>query len=621
MKKTLTLSLLACAILHASDATNQFTLEKINVVASQGTSLEKKDITDSVTIISKEALEEARITNLAQALSQLGNISGTQNGGFGQSSSMYVRGMDSKRTLVLIDGVRYNDPTNVGASAHFEQIMLTNVAQIEIIKGAQSGIWGADASGGVINIVTSKAKKGFHAAANTEYGSFDSKKISLQTSYGADAFDIVLGGSLWHVDGFSATEPVKGDANYGKRFDVLGLEKDAYENKSFNAKLGLNITQNDRIEISAQTIDSLVHFDNYNGDSSVPKTEFENRFYTIAYKHDDALHAFNLQYNRSLFDRTTELPSWSGGIDTYNYQGSVEEVKIEDKISYFENSFLRLGGSYQKFEQEEITANTDKSYSAKSLFATNYNKFELFDAKPTIVTESLRYDDYNNFENALTGKLGIKQFLYEDIYFALNGGTGFNAPTLGELYGLWGANPNLKPEKSRTYDVTVGNDMLWATAYRNEIRDMIEYDMSTSAYVQALGTSTLKGFELGYKDFFLNQIGFETLYTYIDTQDANNKSLARRPKQQLDTKLVYYVSEDFDIGANAQYVGERYDEADKQGAQTGRYIVANAVANLKANKYVTFYGKIDNITDKYYQVVDGYATAGRSLYLGLSAKY
>jgi vitamin B12 transporter len=619
MKKKILLSLLASTVLVAQT----IELKQIEVTSSQGTTLKKKDVTDNVVIITKEAIEESRVSNLAEALNKLGNIAISQNGGIGQSSSVYLRGMDTKRTLLLMDGVRYNDPTGVGAAANFEQIMLFNVERIEIIKGAQSGVWGADASAGVINIITSEAKKDLHANATVEYGSFDTKKSSLEISYAAEHFDIAVGGLLINTDGFSATEPKKEDANYGKRYDELGLEKDAYENRTLHAKMGFNITGNDRVEFNIRQIESKIDFDAGAGlDSSVENTDLKNRFYTLAYKHKDAINELNIYYNISTFERESEFPSWLGsGTDIYKYKGSVNELKLEDKIEYFQDSFVRFGASYQKFEQEEITADTNKSYNAKSFFITNYNKFDLFASKPTIVTESLRYDDYNNFDDALTGKLGIKQFIKDDFYISTNIGTGFNAPTLGELYGQWGANPNLKPEKSSTLDITLGNDIFWISGFYNEVTDMIEYDMNTWAYIQTSGTSKFKGIELGYKDLFIDKIGLNIMYTYLKTKNADNETIARRPKHQIDTKVIYYINENVNISMDAEYIGERYDAHDQKGAQTGKYIIANAATNIKANKYLTFYAKVDNITDKYYQVVDGYATAGRSLYIGLNAKY
>lgn len=618
MQKTIQLSLLSVALLSQLQADNQYTLQNITVSTTQGATLNKKDVTDNVTVITKEELEESRVATLDEALNKLGGLSMTQNGGAGKSTSMYIHGMSSKRILVLIDGVRYNNPTAIGASAEFSQIMLDNVKQIEIIKGAQSGVWGADASGGVVNIITSKAKKGFHSVANIEYGSFDSKKTSLQASYATEKFDILVGGLVYNIDGFSAVEAKKSEAEYGKRYDALGLEKDKYINQSFNAKLGYNFTNIDRVEANIETTNADIDYDSkagISGDSTIPNTFLQNRFYNLAYKHKGATHNINLHYNLSTFNRSV--------VATYgnsSYKGSVNELKVDDKMSYMKDAFLRFGASYQQFKQEEVTANKDKSYSATSAFVTNYNKFELLSKRKTIVTESLRYDKYDAFDDSFTGKFGAKQFIKDDIYISSNIGTGYNAPTLGQLYGQWGANPNLKPEKSLTSDITIGNDTLWITGFYNEISDLIQYDW-TLGYQQISGKSKFKGVEIGYDDYFFDALGISANYTYVKTEDADGKELARRPKNQIDAKATYYVDDNFDLGVNAQYIGTRYDQADKQGAQTGKYTIVNFVSNIQVNKFTKVYAKFNNLTDKYYQTVDGYATAGRSLFVGVNLKY
>jgi len=635
MNKTVLSLATIVAITSSLQAANQYTLENINVSAAQGTELKKEDVPDSVTIITKEAIEESHVTTLEQALQRLGSLATSSNGGPGQPTSVFVRGMDSKRTLVLIDGVRYNDVTGING-AQFPQIALYNVEQIEIIKGAQSGVWGADASAGVINIVTTKAKQGLHGVANVEYGSFDTKISSLQASYATEQFDILMGGSYINTDGFSAAEPTQASPDYGKRYDDLGWEKDAYSNKSFNAKLGWNITDQDRIEATLQVINSYVEYDAYAGQdaqnvdtffgaTSNYFTNIKNRFYNLAYTHKGSTNDITLAYNLSTFDRDQY------GGDT----GSVNEINLNDKITYMEDGFIRIGGSYQEFEQKKSGGvDLDKSYNAISAFATNYNKFNLLSDLNTIITESIRYDKYNEFDDKVTGKVGLKQFVYSDIYLSTNIGTGYNVPTLYQLYApsftFFGVvspvgNTLLSPESTLSFDLTAGNETLWVTGFYNKVTDLIDYvtDPVTFAgqYQNIKGESILKGAEVGYKDYFFDLLGLSANYTYLSAKNSEGKTLARRPKEQIDASVVYYATEAFDLGLNGQYIGERYDQADEQGAQTGKYTVVNFVSNVKVNDYITVYGKVDNITDKYYQSVDGYATAGRSLYLGLTATY
>ncbi|MDA3947210.1 MAG: TonB-dependent receptor [Helicobacteraceae bacterium] len=620
-----TLSFAALLTLTSSlQAANQYTLESISVTVAQDVELNKEDVPDSVTVITKEAIEEAHVTTLAEALNRLGNIAMTQNGGPGTLSSMYVRGMDTRRTLVLIDGVRYNNPTGIGASAEFSQIMLYDVEQIEIVKGAQSGVWGADASAGVINIVTARAKKGLHATANMEYGSFDTKVGSLQASYATDDFDILMGAMEYNRDGFSAVEPNRSSPDYGKRYDDLGLEKDVYVNKSFNARLGWNIGRNDRVEASIQTFNSLTQYDasTYDfvtgvstpTDDPTPEQTLQNRFYSASYKHSSTNSDMTLQYNYSTFDRNIK-----DSYGQYHYKGAVNEVKLDSRQTYLKDSFVRFGTSYQVFKQKEVVAGEDKNYNNSALFLTNYNSVGLLASLETIITESIRYDSYSAFNNAFTGKIGVKQYLYNSYYVSANLGTGYNIPTLGQLYGPWSPNPDLEPEEVITGDITLGNDTLWITGFYNSIDNLIEYGYPM--YTNVTGRSTLKGAEVGYRDYFADRVGITANYTYLNAKDADGKDLARRPKHQLDASVVYYATENFDLGLNGQYIGERYDAADKQGAQTGRYVLVNLVSNVKVNDYLSVYGKVDNITDRYYQTVDGYATAGRSLYLGLNAQY
>ena len=615
MSNAIKLSLTSVALISSLHAQNQYTLDTINVTSSQGTTLEKKDVTDSVTIITKEAIEESHVTTLNEALSKLGGISMTQQGGAGATSSLFLRGMSSQRVLILVDGVRYNDPTTINASTALSNITLYNVEQIEIIKGSQSGVWGADASGGVINIITSKAKQGLHGLLKAEYGSFNTVNTSLVASYGAKKYDITVSGLSFTTDGFSAAEKKKGDADYGKRYDEIGYDKDSYINQTFDAKLGYNFTKNDRLELNIKSLDTFLKYDTSAGtDSTTNESKSYSKFYNLAYSHKDSLNEIQFNYNHSNFIREYSYAT---------YRGSVDEIKLDDKISYADNSFLRVGASSQKFKQKEMTTNTDKEYNAISVFATNYNKFELFSGKNTILTESLRFDSYDNFDDAFTGKIGVKQFFNKEYYSSLNIGTGYNAPTLYKLYNSSAGNSNLKPEKTMTTDITLGNDTLWVTGFYNEITDLIDYvgTWPSASYQQIDGTSTFTGLEIGYEDYFFENLGFSSMYTYLQAKNTKNQTLARRPESQIDASMTYYSNDNYDVGINAQYIGTRYDKDDNKGAQTGNYVVANLVANLQVNKSISVYGKIDNLTDVYYQTVDGYATAGRSLYLGLIATY
>ncbi len=620
MKKTITLSLLSSLLLNNVYAA-PIELDEVTVEAANRTEQNIKDLTESVTIITAEDIAESKVTTLADALNRLGNIAMANTGGMGKQTSLYVRGMDTGRTLLLVDGIRYNN-TTTSSGAQYQNILLNDVERIEIIKGSQSGVWGADASAGVINVVTKSASKGTHVSANIEAGSFNTQQGSVQLSHKTDAFDIVAGVSRIKTDGFSAAEPKQGTIDYGKRGDELGWEDDGYTNNTYNIKLGYNITENDRIETSYKRIDSFVEFDasaaldaeNYDdpwtsGTDSPWFEKNDDRFYSAAFKHKDNVNDLALQYNYSYFNRKVSA-----------FKGNVKDVSLQDRINYAEDSFLRIGGSYQTFTHEKVQSSTiDKDYSDKAVYVTNYNKFsDLLSFGNTIFTQSLRHDNYSSFQDKTTGKIGLKQFVHDDIYLSTNYGTAYNIPTLYQFFDPSYGEVDLTPETTKTTDITIGNDNLTLTYFYNKVTDMIGFDMTTWKFTNLEGTSRLKGVELGYVDDFFDVLSVNVNYTYLDAKDADGKALARRPKHQVDGNIVYYVSEDLNIGLNGQYIGTRYDT---NSVQTGKYTVFNTVVNYVINDNFTIYGKIDNITDKYYQIVDGYATAERSYYAGLNAKF
>lgn len=608
MKRTITLSLLSSLLLsHLHAAT--IALDEVTIEAANRTEQNIKNVTESTTIITSQELEESHVQTLGEALSQFGNIAFTNSGGIGKSTSMFLRGMDTKRTLVLIDGVRYNNPTSSINPIQYQHILVNDIERIEIIKGAQSGVWGADASAGVINVVTKSAQKGTHVFANIQTGSFNTQQGSVQLSHKTDSFDLIASISRIKTEGFSAAGPKQTNANYGIRAEDLGWEDDGYTNNTYNLKLGLKITDHDRVEASYKRIDASLEYDNTGADATkLEKTD--NRFYSLAYTHQDKVNDLSLQYNYAYFNNIVS-----------KFKGNTQEASLQDRINYMEDSFIRIGGSHQKFEHEKAqSSTTDKDYSNRAIYLSNYNKAaKLLSLGNTIFTQSVRHDNYSAFENKTTGKLGLKQFIYnDDIYVSTNYGTAYNVPLLTQLYGTYG-NTALSPEETETLDFTVGDDKLTLTYFENQVTDMIEW--SAGGYYNSIGKSNIKGVEVGYKDDFLDILTLNLNGTYLDAKNADGQLLSRRPKRQLDGNIVYYISEDLNIGFNGQYIGTRYNSSSNQNTQTGKYTLFNAVVNYKVNSNFNLYAKVDNLTDKYYQIVDGYSTAKRSFYAGLNAKF
>ncbi|MCT7443947.1 TonB-dependent receptor plug domain-containing protein [Aliarcobacter cryaerophilus] len=597
------ISLVASFLLATNLYSQQTSLDEITISSATKSEEKLKNVTANVDVITAEDIESRKFKTVAEALNSLVGVSISSNGGIGQTSSVYLRGMDSKRTLVLIDGIRYNDITTTNGAANFEHLMINDIERIEVIKGAQSSIWGADASAGVVNIITKSAKDGTHGNATIEYGRYNSKTAKANISHKNENFDAKLGVVRVDTDGFSAKSP--------KSSEAKNYEDDGYENTTVNLKLGYNFDQNNRVSTSYEIIDTKVNFDS-KPDDKISKANTLTHLANITYenRNDIALTKIYGNYTDIKREYSTNTPK---------YKGIVKEYGVNTSINYLTSSNVTLGADYKKFENK---ANLNKDYNNKGIFISNTNKF--FDDK-TIFTQALRYDRYSDFENKTTGKVGIKQYIIDDLNISSNYGTGYNVPNLYQLHDVWVGNDTLQPEKTKSYDVSIAYEGFSVTYFNTKIKDMIDYNYATWTYDQMSGTSKIKGTEIAYKNEVIEDILLNLSYTNLSAKDANGDKLLNRPTNKFNFGVDYYGLKDFHININGSYIGTNFSPKSGvypvEGTKTGNYTVWNAVVDYDISKNFSTYLKLDNIFNKDYQIVDGYATSQRAAYVGLKASF
>ena len=614
MSNAIKLSLISVALLSQLNAT-EIQLEKITVVSATKNEQSLKDVTSNVNVITSAEIEERHYTTVAQALNSVAGINYTSNGGLGSTTSINLRGAGNNRTLVLIDGVRYQDPSNTNG-ASIQHLMIQDIEQIEVIKGAQSGIWGADASAGVINIITKKAKQGTHVSANLEGGSFNTRKIGATVSHRTSDFDIKLSMNEITSDGFSVQAPRDEDINQ--------YENDAYSNLTINLQANYYINDDAKINLNITDIDALKEYDSYgNPNDNTMKSDISNQLYSLSYLQTYKNHDFILKAERSEFARK-EIGTVASffGENVINFNGTHTNIEFIDNMTYFEKDFITFGfGSNSDDVDYIMTDNSKKQKDNRDnyIYLTNSNIFD-----KVILTESIRYDDYNNFDSKATGKLGIKYNINQDLFITSNVGIGYNVPNIVQELNPWGApNSELNPEDTVSSDISIGYKGFKATYFYNEITDLINGTFIGGIYKfeNIDGKSIFKGYEFEYSQNIIDSISISLNYSILSAKDKDGKYLARRPKETAKLGLDYYPLDNLHLGAYGEYIGERYDRADQSGQQTGRYAVLDIVSNYDINKNLSFYVKIDNLFDKYYQTVDGYTTAPLSGYLGLNAKF
>lgn len=593
--KKLTTSLVASFLLATNLYSNE--LSEITVYSATKSEQSIQDVTSNVEVITKEELEEKHINTLVDALKLSNGISVSQSGGIGQQTSFFLRGFDTESTLVLINGVEYNDPTTIGGQAQLDHMMIADVEKIEIIKGAQSGIYGANASAGVINIITKKASDELSINTNIEYGSYNTKKYGMSISKKIDDFSFYLGGNRITTDGFTAK------ATKGTNPD--DYEDDGYENTTVNANVEYEITDNDKISAGYTYINADVDYDG--ATQSGHTIEQTNKIFNTAYQHN-----FNANnYSKIYYTNAKFLKIDDTGF-TPRFEGKNEDIGIDNKVSYFNNTSFILFGGNKKKSTDDINS---REQDAKGVYITNNNKYKDF-----VFTQTLRKDFYDGFDNKVTGKLGVKYNVSKDLSFSANYGTSYKIPSLYELSFV----STLEPEEVKGFDLGIEYKNFTLTYFNNKMENEILYSSTLFTYYNSTLDSDLKGVEIEYNQALTDDILLSLDYTYYDAKDENGYQLAKRPKFTFGIGIDYYGIKDFHFNINTQYVGKRVEYTwgtNNVSAQTGKYAVTNTAVNYTINKDTKAYLKLNNIFDKEYQVVNGYATEGRSVYVGVNYKF
>ncbi len=601
MNKTIILSILASTAVLAEQPMD---IGNITVTGASKSEQTLKKVTSNIEVITAEDIEQRHYVTLTDAIASLSGVSFAQNGGIGSVTSVYVQGMDSKYTLVLVDGVKYNEAGSGDASARFEHLMLSDVERIELIKGANP-IWGADAAAGVINIVTKRAAKGLKTDAEIMYGSYNTKSANTSIRYGGEKYSIAGGVSRYLTDGFSAQAPrgTKGD----------DYERDGYQNTSAILKADYQLAKNLKIDGELYSVKGTANYDGYNAPNATQRSAYEYVMKKTAISYDTDKNKVNLQVStadtkRDELDTTSGVKIFRSGVKNY-------ELKDDYKYAWFGDLTFGTSQEYSDIRYTSLGSSEVKTNDGtRSLFAAN-----TVSHMGLTLTQAIRYDDYTTFGSKTNAKAGVKYSMDNGISISSNYGTAFKAPTILQMANPWGtSNFDLKPEHIRSFDASLSYKNASLTYFFNSVTNLIGW--SGGGYANVDGKSKLQGYEAKYDSWLSKALSANIAYTRLHAVDGSNKELAKRPHDTVHCSVDWYPTNNLHIGTTATYIGTRYDTNTK-ASQTGGYTLIDAVVDYRLNKILSMYGKFENLLDKYYQTTEGYATAGRSLYVGLKAAF
>lgn len=568
-----------------------------------------------VSVITRQDIDRWQSASVTDVMRRLPGVDIAQNGGLGQSSSLFIRGTNSSHVLILVDGVRLNQ-AGVSGSSDLSQFPISLVQRIEYIRGPRSAVYGSDAIGGVVNIITTREKDGTTLNAGVGSNGYQSYNGSTQQKLG-DNTRVTLSGDYTYTKGYD----VVADGNTGGQPQT---DRDGFMSKSLYGALEHNFSEEWSGFVRGYGYDNRTAYDNSPYMGVLVDTR---QLYSQTW---DA----GVRFNNDIFH--SQLTSSYSHSKDYNYDprlGRYDATATLDEIKQYNMQWansvdvghgnIGAGVDWQKQTTEPGTNYVTDGYELRNtgLFLTALQQFGEFTFEGAV-----RGDDNSQFGDHGTWQSSAAWEFVDGYRFVASYGTAFKAPNLGQLYGFYG-NENLDPEESKQWEgafegLTAGVN--WrVSGYRNDVDNLIDYDYNLNQYYN-VGKARIKGIE-ATASFDTGPLSHTLSYDYLDARNAQtDELLLRRAKQQVKYQLDWQVY-DFDWGVTYHYLGTRYDTAFDPNTYTSENVKMGGVSlwdlavSYPVTSHLTVRGKIANLFDKDYETVYGYETAGREY--NLSGSY
>lgn len=573
-----------------------------------------ENIGSSVTLITAEDIEQSQARTVADALRSVPGLTLTRTGGFGGQTSVRIRGMEGYQSLLLIDGVEVADLSGTQQTYDFAHLTTNNIERIEILRGAQSTLYGADAIGGVINIITKRGSGTPEVTAAAEFGSFQTKDYKTGVRGSEGRFDYALNAHYINTHGYSA-----GDERNGND------ETDGYENRTFNGRFGLQATDDLRLESVIRHVRAHYDYDSFSQtDSNDNDIRRENSIGLTALwdtLNDQLTHKFGVSYAKSQRDRyqgnsrRNSFGIYDGRKTKFDYQGTY-------KISPTDNVIFGAETERDHTKQSGLTAQTNT--------VSGYASYQFEPVQNLNLSVGLRHDDHSGFDDYTTYRATASYVLDRtSTRFHSSIGTGFRAPSLYELYAVgssFSGNADLEPEESRSIDFGV-EQPFWddrlivdVTGFSNKTKNLIIFSNNTYENInraKSYGVETSASLEVNDALFLTGT------YTYqIAKDEKTNVRLSRRAKHEGNIGINWQVNNALSADFNARARSHALDTgAFADNAPLGGYAVFDAKLSYDVNDDVRLYGRVENLLDKEYQEVSKFGMPGRAVYVGINATF
>jgi vitamin B12 transporter len=608
------------------------------VVTADRTEVPAERVSATVTVITAAEIERRQLRTLGDALRTVPGTASIQSGGPGKGTSVFLRGGNANHTLVLIDGVRAGDPSQVNGAPNFAHFLLDNVDRIEIVRGPMSTLWGSDAIGGVINLVTRKGRGPLRATAFGELGSYGTFNAGGGMQGAEGRFNYNLAMQATATRGFSSVP---------ERFSPgIANEPDGYSNVSFNGRLGFDVSDHFQLSLFSRVGWSHTEYDaflsedpNLRERARQVSQRLQADWQLLDGKWKQTFGLSFLQVNRRDTDGFDEINFDPFSPDARN-RGRRWQFDWKNDVRFSEQLGVVFGIDAERTSLR-ARSTFNFGFPANSVDQSTHTIGGYLNARWT-PTEALsltvggRLENHKDFGAAATWRVGATYAFKESgtrLHAAL--GTAFKAPSLDQLYldfPAFGflANPDLKPERSIGGEIGI-DQTLWGdrmkvgvTLFRNHIRDLI---VSTGCGVACTtltnaGKARTQGVEASLEIWPWESVSLRVDYTFTDARDrTTNEPLVRRPRHAIDVSAAWTPLPGWNLGAELAHRSGRTDRDFSQFPSPITHLEAYRVIRLTTSYDVSdgvrLFGRVENLTDKRYDEPLGFRTPRLSAYAGV----
>jgi vitamin B12 transporter len=583
------------------------------------------ELASSVTVVTADDIAARQERTFAAVLRDIPGLNVVQQGGPGAETSVFMRGTNSNHTKVLVDGIDVSDPSNANAAFDFGQLLTQDIERVEVLRGPQSGLYGSDAIGGVINVITRAGSGPMKLSASVEGGTFDSLNQTAGVSGSQEAFHYSANIAHLH-SGSTPVTPLDLLAPGEQRHD------DYYDNFTVSSKLGFDLTPDFDLGLVTRYTNTHLHYtgEDYSTFPALPAAQ-QSASDTDEYYGRASAHLLSLEggLNQTLGVAFTRNRTATLQPQTAESLNTGERVKLDwqgaVRVSSAQSVLLGLEDA-----RDEISA----PLSASIRTASAYVELQSHLGAHWFSALNARYDDNDRFGSKVTYRIAPTWVSSESgTKLKASVGSGFKAPTLGELFQsfppFFFANPDLKPESSVGYDLGIEQGLgggvvrIGATWFYNRIRDLITTDLTGTTYAN-VGRASTDGVESFVAYQPVRQLSLRLDYTYTQaTDDVLHEELLRRPKHKGNLDATWRASDALLLNASVLTVSGWVDgnrDFSIPRLDAPGYTTVNLAASFDVSRQWAVFGRIDNLLDRHYENPVGFLQPGIAVFAGIKTQ-